>query len=154
MKRNAWSGFVVIVVVPAMITMYLIAHPGPALVEASWGPGVWSPDGRFYAQQDRGGAYKLAVLDIQKGKMTSIKGGYLWTSFDKWSADSRYAVFHSFNQYGAAENIAFDTIKWEVVWVNGCFLNYCMSPCSAFLPADAVIAALEAGFEPTPFPTP
>jgi WD40 repeat protein len=128
---------------------------GPAeAIENDWGPGVWSSDGRFYAQQARGDTHKLAVLDTQKGRTTIIWGRYLWISFDKWSADSRYAVFYSSNQYGAGENIAFDTVKWEVAWVNGCSLSFCMSPCLAVLSADEVIAALEAGFEPTPFPIP
>ncbi len=88
-----------------------------AAIMADWGKsGVWSPNGQFYAVQHPesiGGSFHL-LLNRKNGDVMAVPGRGPWATFLGWAADSRYAFYNSYDQYGSEEEIVIDTKRWDV----------------------------------------
>ncbi len=75
----------------------------------------WSPDKKYYVSEEDGiwRIVSAAVIDPVMGKCGEVRWRYQWGGFAGWTADSRYAIFSSSDQYGNSSTYAFDTKEWR-----------------------------------------
>ena len=117
-------------------------------------PPIWSSDGKKSATGTSNTVYTQPglVIDVERGMVAKMRWAHLWGGFRYWTADSRYAIFSSSDQYGNGMTSVFDVGQWKMIigsTGSGCidahdFYGSCQADVIATSPVSPVIL-LESG---------